>query len=285
MTSYDVIRKLKKIFLRHTKIGHLGTLDPMATGVLPIAVGQATRIIPVITDHNKEYRAEMTLGGISDTDDAWGNITWTGHSSITEERLQQVLQAHTGTIQQIPPMYAAVHHEGRRLYELARQGIEVERPAREVTVYQLVLEGIDTSNSLPVITFRVSCSGGTYVRSLCRDIGQQLGTGAFLSNLIRLRSGIFKLEEAFRLDEILDTGEEVSQYLLPMDYPLQDMPLYRLTSGEEERTLSHGASIRIGQESDDAIWRVYRTDGSFGAVAQTVQQNGNTYLKPLKVFQ
>lgn len=284
ITSYDVIRKLKRIFPSRTKLGHLGTLDPMATGVLPVAVGQATRIISVISDHTKVYRAEMTLGGTSDTDDAWGTITWTGHSDFTEESLREILPTFTGTIQQIPPMYAAVHHEGRRLYELARQGIEVDRPAREITIHELVLEGIKAANGLPVITFKVRCSSGTYVRSLCRDIGKQLGTGAFLSNLIRLQSGAFKLETARPLETILTAGENLVDYLLPLEYPLEDIPLYRLTSEAEDNALAHGATIRSDLEPGEHTWRVYRSDDRFGAIAHTVQENGTVYLKPLKVF-
>ena len=135
MTSYDVIRKIKPLLPRKTKIGHLGTLDPMASGVLPLALGNATRIIPFIKNENKTYVATMTLGAVSDTLDAWGQVSYTGQTRFQEKDLRNILKEFTGNIKQLPPMYSAVHHQGQRLYELARQGISVEREEREVVVY------------------------------------------------------------------------------------------------------------------------------------------------------
>ncbi|HPT70087.1 MAG TPA: tRNA pseudouridine(55) synthase TruB, partial [Syntrophomonas sp.] len=169
MTSFDVLKKIKKIIPK-TKLGHLGTLDPMAAGVLPVAMGHATRLIEYIEDSDKTYHARMTLGGVSDTQDAWGNIERTGCSSYRSEDLLKILTEFTGTIKQIPPMYSAVHHQGQRLYELARQGLEVERIAREIEIksLQMLRSGEDTEGN-PTIELVIKCSKGTYIRTICHD--------------------------------------------------------------------------------------------------------------------
>ncbi|MDD2620108.1 MAG: tRNA pseudouridine(55) synthase TruB, partial [Syntrophomonadaceae bacterium] len=188
LVSFDVIRKLKKILPRKTKIGHLGTLDPMARGVLPVAIGQATKIIPYIEDESKEYIASMILGGRSDSQDAWGQITYGPAVAVDLDMLKCIIKDFQGNIKQIPPMFSAVHHEGKRLYELARQGITVERAAREAFIKSIEIIDCDFSLKYPEISFRVVCSKGTYVRTLCHDIGEALGTGAFLSALLRSKA-------------------------------------------------------------------------------------------------
>lgn len=206
LISFDVIRKLKKVFPRKTKLGHLGTLDPMAQGVLPIAIGEATKIIPYTEDENKEYIATMVLGGSSDTQDAWGQISYRPEVNVDLNNLKSIMLAYQGNIKQIPPMFSAVHHEGQRLYDLARQGIKVERTEREACIEEIELIKSDLELEYPQITFRVVCSRGTYIRTLCHDIGEKLGTGAFLSALLRSRAGTFKIEDAIRLDDILSNG-------------------------------------------------------------------------------
>ena len=188
MTSFDVIRRLKRIFPR-IKMGHTGTLDPMATGVLPVALGQATKIIEYLENVDKVYRASMVLGAVSDTQDAWGKIEYTGAKSIDAKQVPGVLEKFVGTIEQIPPMYSALHYQGQRLYDLARQGIEVERPPRSIHIKRLdLLEQTINEDGFPELHLEVECSKGTYIRTLCYDIGQELGTGAYMSALLRVRS-------------------------------------------------------------------------------------------------
>ncbi|MCX5780784.1 MAG: tRNA pseudouridine(55) synthase TruB, partial [Firmicutes bacterium] len=193
MTSFMVIKKLKKIF-PGSKLGHLGTLDPMAQGVLPVAIGFATRLIEYVSETDKVYRATMTLGGISDTQDAWGNIVYKSDVYFDAQELPAILARYTGTIGQIPPMYSAVHYQGARLYELARQGITVDREAREIEIDYIRLLSTDRDeDGRPRIDLEVGCSKGTYIRTLCHDIGIELGSGAYLSALTRIRAGAFSL--------------------------------------------------------------------------------------------
>ncbi|MDD4802974.1 MAG: tRNA pseudouridine(55) synthase TruB, partial [Syntrophomonas sp.] len=177
MTSFDVIKKLKKVFPK-TKLGHLGTLDPMAQGVLPVAIGYATRVIEYVSEKNKVYRATMILGGISDTQDAWGKIIYQNYIDFNADRLMPILNSFTGRIRQTPPMYSAIHYKGNRLYDLARQGITVDRESREIEIEYIKLLNLDIdAENRPEIKLEVGCSQGTYIRTLCHDIGAELGTG------------------------------------------------------------------------------------------------------------
>lgn len=282
MTSFDVIRRLKAYLPRRARIGHLGTLDPMATGVLPVAIGQATRIISYLEDGTKEYLAAMTLGAISDTQDAWGTLTYTGQTTVTLEQVQEVMQTFLGIIQQVPPMYSAVHHQGQRLYELARQGLVVDRPERSIEIISLELLHFNMVGEFPVIEFKVQCSRGTYIRTLCHDIGQKLGTGAFMSALTRTRSGGFALEESTGLDKLL-SADSLDSFLLPMDHPLQDWAGMVLDS-QKSWAIQHGQSISIPAKPKTDLVRVYDPDHSLLAVAQ-LQVYGDEYrLSPEKVF-
>jgi tRNA pseudouridine55 synthase len=178
LTSFAVIKKLRKIF-PGSKLGHLGTLDPMAQGVLPVAVGYATRLIEYISGTDKVYRATMTLGGISDTQDAWGNIIFSPEFDFDQSVLPAILASYTGIVRQIPPMYSAVHYHGERLYELARQGITVDREPREIAIDYLKLLSIaEDDEGRPLINLEVGCSKGTYIRTLCHDIGLEMGSGS-----------------------------------------------------------------------------------------------------------
>lgn len=280
MTSYDVIRKIKKLLPRKTKIGHLGTLDPMTTGVLPIAIGQATKIIPYIEDETKEYLATLTLGGVSDTEDAWGNITLKDKIDVNEEEIKEVFSQMIGEIEQIPPMYSAVHHKGQKLYELARQGITVERKARKVQIYELEILNIDIKKPLPTVEFRVLCSKGTYVRTLCKDMGEKLNVGGYLSSLERTKSGIFNLSHSYLLEEVIDKPDFLDKVLLPIDYPLQNWPIYRINNDQEYLSITNGNTIPVSTNFPLGNVRVYDQTESFIAIAQF---KGNT-LKPTRVF-
>lgn len=284
MTSFDVIRRLKRRLATRAKMGHLGTLDPMATGVLPIAIGYATRLIPFIDKGRKQYRAGMLLGGISDTEDAWGQITLTGQTGFDPQRLSEAVADFTGAIEQVPPMYSALHHQGKRLYELARQGEVVERPARQVHIYKLSVISISEQQGQPLITLEVVCSPGTYIRSLCRDIGGRLGTGAYLCELQRLQDGLFHIEKAVSLDRLTAADANISAMLLPMDYPLQHWPFYQLQSEEEEVLLRQGRSLPVTAGGEEPLVRVYERSGRMAAVGRLQTGEPGLLLKPIKVF-
>lgn len=282
MTSFDVIRRLKQYLPKRTRIGHLGTLDPNATGVLPIAIGQATRIIPYVEDGDKEYLASMTLGGQSDTQDAWGEITYNLPVSISRAQVEAVLPSFRGTIWQEPPMYSAVHHQGVRLYELARQGQTVERKKRSVEIKTLEMLEFDNQGKLPVAQIRVVCSRGTYIRTLCHDIGQQVGTGAFLSALTRTRSGTFSLSHAVDLEKVMESWSD--SLLFPLDYPLQDWPYLVLRNPEQIRALKNGQIINVTDSQSAGLVRVYQPDNSLLAIARAYYNNDKYSLKPERVF-
>lgn len=214
ISSYQVVSAVRRI-LSCKKAGHTGTLDPAARGVLPVCLGKATKIIPFIPEEEKEYLATITLGQTTDTLDGEGRILEEnqGWKDLQQTDIEKTLHKFTGLIEQIPPMYSAVHHEGKRLYQLAREGKEVERKARQVQIKEIELLGIE----LPYIRIRVLCSSGTYIRSLAADIGEELGVGAHLSKLLRSKSGPFKIEDAITLEDLEKSGPKS---ILPLDYPL-----------------------------------------------------------------
>ncbi|MRR57420.1 MAG: tRNA pseudouridine(55) synthase TruB [Deltaproteobacteria bacterium] len=224
-TSHDMVATVRRV-LKKKKVGHTGTLDPFATGVLPVAIGEATKAIPYLDESVKEYQAVMCLGVATDTQDATGRILGTaGYEGILEELLLEVFARFTGTISQTPPMFSAVKQGGVPLYRRARQGEEVERTAREITVHSLSIDAVE----LPLVTFTVVCSRGTYVRTLAADIGEVLGCGAHLKDLRRLRSGPFdehgavsletlqKLHDEGRVNEILITPYQALSHLRDLE--------------------------------------------------------------------
>ena len=283
MTSYDVIRRIKPLIPRKTKMGHLGTLDPMASGVLPLALGKATRVIPFIKNENKTYLATMTLGAVSDTLDSWGQIDYTGKTRFHVEQLTDILKEFTGNIKQLPPMYSAVHHEGKRLYELARQGIEVSREEREVVIYSIDLLDIDNRPDLPTVQIKVDCSRGTYIRTLCHDIGQRLGTGALVSNLIRIRSGEFTIEQSCPLEELLHT-KNIEEYLLGIDYPITAIPAFSIESPDEIEAILNGRIIKTSTKLPDGMFRVYANNHKLLALAVSTGCGNQSLIKPERVF-
>ncbi|NLJ72606.1 MAG: tRNA pseudouridine(55) synthase TruB [Syntrophomonadaceae bacterium] len=283
MTSYDVIRKLKKLLPRKTKIGHLGTLDPMVTGVLPIAVGNATKIIPFIEDETKEYVATLTLGGHSDTEDAWGNITYSYDFAVNEEQIIDVINSMVGEIEQTPPMYSAIHHEGKKLYELARQGITIERASRKVNIYEIEIININLNVKLPRVEFRVLCSKGTYIRTLCKDIGEKLGIGGYLSSLVRTKSGVFAINQSQKLKDIIEYADFMDKYKLPLDYPILDWPIYQLKNENEWFAIINGNTINIelGEKLPLGHIRIYYNNFLI-ALAKVVEEG--LAIKPVRVF-
>ncbi|MFC4409172.1 tRNA pseudouridine(55) synthase TruB [Chungangia koreensis] len=228
MTSHDCVFKLRKL-LKTKRVGHTGTLDPNVEGVLPICVGIATKVAEYLTDAGKEYEAEVTIGSSTTTEDADGEIvSQKAPVTFNRNQLLLVLESLTGVITQTPPMYSAVKVNGKRLYEYARKGIEVERPSRQVTIYNLELLDERENFSGETVTFRIriACSKGTYIRTLAVQIGEALEYPAHMSNLVRTRSGKFEAEDCITLGEAASLAEESALYrqLLPMDWALTDFP-------------------------------------------------------------
>ncbi len=217
ITSHDAVDRVRKL-LGERKAGHTGTLDPMATGVLAVCVGEATKIASFLTGDDKVYEATMRLGVRTDTQDMTGQVLTEQEPRVTEADVKAVLAAFAGTITQVPPQYSAVKVRGKALYKWARKGIRVEPPAREVEIREILLQGIE----LPRVRFTVTCSKGTYIRTLCADMGDRLGCGAALEQLRRTRSGIFRLQDAVGLDGDSDEGirAKLEQGLIPMNRAL-----------------------------------------------------------------
>lgn len=196
-TSHDVVAKLRGI-LKQKKIGHTGTLDPEAEGVLPVCLGKATRVCDMLTEKDKVYEAVLLLGQTTDTQDTTGTVLETKKVAVTEEEVKRAIEGFTGTYSQIPPMYSALKVNGKKLCDLARAGVEVERTPREVTIYSITIEKIE----LPRVKMTVHCSKGTYIRTLCHDIGDRLGCGGCMESLLRTKVAQFTLKDSLRLDEI-----------------------------------------------------------------------------------
>jgi len=215
MTSSDVVVWMRRV-LKVKKIGHTGTLDPGVSGVLPLCVGKGTRLAEYITEQGKAYRAEVTFGITTDSQDAFGNVIQVTTPEIEQSDLERILPSFTGEISQIPPMYSAVRIEGKHLYEYAREGIVVERKSREVTIYKIRLEKW-YDGEFPRAILDIECSKGTYIRTISHDLGQALGCGAHMSYLLRVRSGPFQLQESWTLEEIEEAARNSSYpFLLPL---------------------------------------------------------------------
>ncbi|QAA33205.1 tRNA pseudouridine(55) synthase TruB [Clostridium manihotivorum] len=215
MTSFDVVRKVR-FLTKEKKVGHTGTLDPEASGVLPVCMGKATKIIDYIMENQKSYRVTFKLGVITDTYDLEGTIIKTSPTDhIKEEEVAEVISKFVGEIEQVPPMYSALKVNGKRLYELARQGKEIERQARKISIYDIA--NIDIN--LPFVSMDVTCSKGTYIRSLCFDIGEQLKVGAVMTALCRTANGAFTLENGVTLEELEKSN--ISDYIISIEEALK----------------------------------------------------------------
>ena len=263
-TSMDVCAKLRGV-LGERRIGHAGTLDPMATGVLPVFVGRATRAVEFAERGDKEYVAGLRLGLVTDTQDTSGNTLEERPVAVTAEQLREVLPRFTGDILQVPPMYSAIKINGKKLYELARKGREVERPARPVTIHSLTLEGQAGEQEF---TLRVKCSKGTYVRTLCHDIGAALGCGGCMSSLRRTMACGFDLSQAHPLKEVLET-EDPAGLLLPTDSLFAAHPALTLGKRGAER-VRHGAQV-CQPEAADGTYRIYGPEEEFLALGRVEQ--------------
>lgn len=282
MTSFDVVAYLRGVF-KTKKIGHTGTLDPAAVGVLPICVGNATRAIDFIINKNKSYRAELTLGTVTDTQDSYGNIIKEYEVKADKQKIYDTVMSFVGTYAQVPPMYSAVRVNGKKLYELARKGITVERNSRDVQIHSINV--IDINNHK--IIFDVTCSKGTYIRTLCSDIGERLGCGGHMSFLIRTRSGCFDIDSALTIEDIKDFSANGSLYdrLIKVDQAFSDFKDIVVTENEEKRLLN-GVPINICSNDfkNGELVRVYNRLREFIALGEITTRQGCLFLKTRKLF-
>ncbi len=301
-TSHDVVAKLRGI-LRQKKIGHTGTLDPDATGVLPVCLGQATKLCELLTDKRKEYVAEFVLGKETDTQDISGKVlaqrqmlfgeakeqAEDGILYLTEEELRLCIQSFVGEYMQVPPMYSAKKVGGRKLVDLARQGIEIERKPVQVEIVEAEVLDI----RFPFVKIRVLCSKGTYIRTLCHDIGKHLGCGACMTSLERTGSGQFRAESALtlaQLEALREDAEGLRRYILPVDALFMDLPMLRVKAEHQKPALNGNALRREQLEgeicaeelSGIARVRIYDSAGHFLGVYEYAKKE--LLWKPYKLF-
>ena len=255
-TSMDVCAKLRGI-LKTKKVGHAGTLDPMATGVLPVFVGNATRGVSFAEEGKKEYVATLHLGEVTDTQDSTGTVLEGHEVTVSRADVEVVLPQFTGKIEQIPPMYSAIKIGGQKLYDLARQGKEVERKPRRITIYELeLLEQVSPAD----YRLRVLCSKGTYIRTLCHDIGQALGCGGCMSSLRRTMAAGYTIADAVTIEDVQKQGERL---LRDADTLFRDCGEYRLQTEKQEKLCRNGNPFAVKEALADGEYRVYGTDGTF----------------------
>lgn len=254
-TSFDVIAKLRGI-LHERRLGHTGTLDPMATGVLPVLVGTATKASDILPENEKSYTAGFALGKATDTLDITGTVTETSDKRASREDVEAALEGFRGTISQLPPMYSAVSVGGKRLYDLARQGIEVERTPRTVEIHSITLEDFDEEAG--VGTLSISCSKGTYIRSIVDDLGRALGTFAVMTSLVRTSSQGFKLADCMTIDEI-QASADIEARIIPPDSLFECYPKLVL-SDKQAAMYKNGVRLdpkRVKGAGETGIYRVY----------------------------
>lgn len=274
-TSHDVVAKLRGI-VGQKKIGHTGTLDPDATGVLPVCLGKATKLCDMLTDKNKTYETVMLLGKVTDTQDISGTVLNEAPTDmLDEDTVKTVIQSFVGDYMQVPPMYSALKVNGKKLYELAREGVEVERKARPVTIINIEIKEIN----LPRVRMEVSCSKGTYIRTLCHDIGEKLGCGACMEELIRTRVSRFKLEDSLTLSQVQELKEagNLDKILVPID----EMFSYyeAITLKEEFMSFVYNGNTFMPKHVkqyielvDGKMVRVYDDKGNFIAIYKFIKE-------------
>lgn len=259
MSSFDVVRKIKTV-AKTKKVGHTGTLDPEASGVLPICIGRATKLVDYIMNDYKIYKVELKLGITTDTYDREGKIIKTSEVNLLDEEVKKVIKSFLGEIDQIPPMYSALKVNGERLYSLARQGIEIERKPRRINIYDIEILNID----IPNINFLVKCSKGTYIRSLCYDIGEKLKCGGTMWNLQRVQTGSFNISNSIELEDL--NNDNIHNYLISMDKSLESYPKL-LVESKYEKLIFNGVVIKDSRLVDkiekDKLYRVYVGENEF----------------------
>ena len=283
-TSHDVVAKLRGI-LHIKKIGHTGTLDPDAVGVLPVCIGKGTKLCDMITDTDKTYEAVMLLGISTDTQDISGNVLSKKDVAVDEKTLIEAIDSFVGEYKQIPPMYSAIKVNGRKLYQLAREGIEIERSPRDVYIRSIHINDMNLQDGEPSVTMTVSCSKGTYIRTLCHDIGEKLGCGACMKSLSRTRVGRFYIDDSYTINQIaaLNLKGELSSIVTPVD-SMFDYPEIRIKR-EYDKLLYNGNQLPLSAgkaldgNTDDKV-RIYNESGEFIGI-YSMDDSG---YKPVKIF-
>jgi len=277
-TSHDVVNVIRKIF-QQKKVGHTGTLDPDATGVLPVCLGKATKTCDMLTFSDKCYRAKVRLGLTTDTQDISGEVLSQSLVNVSENELLKAIDSFRGNISQIPPMYSALKINGQKLCDLARKGIEVERKPRDITVYSIEMSEFNGTE----FVLDVHCSKGTYIRTLCHDIGQFLGCGAVMTELQRTKSSVFTLDMTHTLDELKDLRleERLNEALIPTDYVFSHYPALTVNETVKKR-LCNGAFCTIVKPL--GTYRVYDGNGDFLCIAEVRKGENKNIIKVVKAF-
>ncbi len=277
ITSHDVVYRLRKI-LNIKKIGHTGTLDPEASGVLPMCVGKGTKMAEYLTAANKQYQARLQLGAFTDTQDAGGEVLERFDVNVTEEQIRQAVAGFVGEITQIPPMYSAIKIDGKKLYELAREGVVVEREPRQIVIHKIDIEDIDLVRN--TVDMTVDCSKGTYIRTLCNDIGAALGCGGHMSALHRTKSGRFDIADSYTLERIEEMAErEDFSFITPVSEALPECKKIVLAERNAYR-VRNGMKINVEGLENGEIYRVFDEKNEFLALAQ----QGEGRLEIIKSF-
>ena len=282
-TSFDVVAKMRGIF-GQKKIGHTGTLDPDAQGVLPVCLGKATKVCDFLTDKDKVYKATMLLGIQTDTLDISGKVCNKAMVNVTEQQVRDVISTFVGTIEQVPPMYSALKVNGKKLYELAREGKTIERKARKVSIYDITIDEI----CLPEVVMTVSCSKGTYIRSLCDDIGTKLGCYGCMKELLRTKVACFDIGDAYKISEIEKLKESI---VLPVDMLFENIPAVN-TVLMAQKLIENGNRIPVEminadgnkqrKYDDEGRYRIYNPEDSFVGIYTYKAETDD--FKPVKIF-
>lgn len=277
ITSHDVVYRLRRL-LSIKKIGHTGTLDPDADGVLPMCIGRATKVADMLTAQDKQYIAEVTLGSATDTLDKSGTVIETAEVNVCESDILAAVSSFIGEIEQIPPMYSAIKVNGKKLYELAREGKEIERAARKVKIDNIEIMAFDLENNK--FTMRVDCSKGTYIRTLCDDIGRKLGCFGYMSALTRTKSGRFDIAQSYTLEEIEKMYNDGDMsFFVPVDYVFEEYQRL-IINARKAHKMCNGTRVAVQGITDGETYRVYDESGNF----LTISQAEDGVLKILKTF-
>ena len=292
ISSYQAVKEVRNI-LGISKAGHTGTLDPSASGVLLVCIGQATKIAEFLVGMKKYYQGEMILGISTDSQDSEGKIIQRREvkADIDEKKIKDIFQKYTGIITQIPPMFSAAHYQGERLYRLARKGIEVKRSPKEIKIYKLDL--INFRPKTAIVKFEAICSKGTYIRTLCNDIGNELGCGAHLLNLVRKKVGNFCIEDSLNLEELKKEKTLGKRYLISIDSALDELDKITVKS-EATKTVLNGGIISSEQifeipmglkTKKNNLFKMVDLKGNFLSISTSIKKNGKiVFFKPVKVF-
>ena len=284
-TSFDVVARLRGI-LKQKKIGHLGTLDPAACGVLPVALGKAAKLTEFFHDDRKTYVADLLLGQTTDTLDCEGTVLCEKEVNRTQDEIRECIESFKGDMMQVPPMYSALKKDGKRLYELARKGIEVEREARPVTFFDIKILSID----IPYVRFEVTCSKGTYIRSLCSDIGEKLGCGGCMSKLLRTKTCGFDIENALTLSQIEEKRDcgMIDEVVIPMEKLFPEMPDIKTAAGADKAAHNGNAicmNLLEGKKpAPGQLFKLYDSAGILIGIYKAPEKDGKNVCTPEKML-